>query len=60
MIEDEKSDTRVTYRFVRAIVAAKARNTASPPIRGIGVVWTFRSDGTSTAPRRTPSRFTRG
>ena len=36
-------------------VRVKAINIASPPIRGIGLVCTFRDEGRSTAPSRVPS-----
>lgn len=54
------SDTLVTYRLARTIVAVKARNTAAPPIRGMGIVWTFRTIGISIAPRDIPSILTNG
>jgi len=50
----------VRYRLARTIVATKARNMATPPIRGMGVVWTFRSKGISMAPREIPSILTSG
>jgi len=36
-------------------VIVKAINIASPPVRGIGFVCTFRAAGMSTAPSRVPS-----
>ena len=36
------------------------KNIASPPSRGIGIRWTRRSSGTSTAPRRRAMPATAG